>query len=74
MPRRPPTDLASLISSGRAGRGVPRSRAEILAALLRKRAAAWQNGMSDLEASLRNQIGWSLPIEKPADGPANDDN
>jgi hypothetical protein len=61
------SDLSGLISSGRAEKGVPKSRAEILAALLRKRAAAWQNGMSDLEATLRNQISWSLPIEKPAE-------
>ena len=64
MPRRY-SDLSSLVSSGRAGKGVPKSRAEVLAALLRKRAAAWQNGLSDLEARLRNQISWSLPIEKP---------
>ena len=59
------SDLSGLISAGRAGKGVPKSRAEVLAALLRKRAAAWQGGMSDLEARLRNQISWSLPIETP---------
>ena len=59
------SDLSSLVSAGRADKGVPKSRAEVLAALLRKRATAWQNGLSDLEASLRNQISWSLPIEKP---------
>ena len=59
------SDLSGLISAGRAAKGVPKSRAEVLAALLRKRAVAWQNGMSDLEARLRNQISWSLPIEKP---------
>jgi len=70
MPRRY-SDLSSLVSSGRADKGVPKSRAEVLAALLRKRAAAWQSGFSDLEARLRNQISWSLPIEKPdePDGP-----
>jgi hypothetical protein len=61
------SDLSSLVSAGRAAKGVPKSRAEVLAALLRKRAAAWQNGLSDLEASLRNQISWSLPIEKPGE-------
>ena len=64
MPRRH-SDLSSLISSGRAEKGVPKSRAEVLAALLRKRAVAWQSGLSDLEARLRNQISWSLPIERP---------
>lgn len=58
-------DLSSLISEGRAGKGVPASRGEVLAALLRKRAAAWQSGFDDLEAKLRNQILWSLPVETP---------
>ena len=61
------SDLSGLISAGRAAKGVPKSRAEVLAALLRKRAVAWQNGMSDLEARLRNQISWSLPIETPSE-------
>lgn len=64
MPK-PPKDLASLVSAGRAGKGVPASREEVLEALLRKRAAAWRGGMDDLEAKLRNQILWSLPVEKP---------
>ena len=64
MPRRA-KDLSSLISEGRAARGVPGSRGEVLAALLRKRAAAWQGGLEDLEAKLRNQILWSLPVETP---------
>ena len=75
-----PKDLSSLIASGRAEKGVPRSRGEVLEALLRKRAAAWRSGFGDLEAKLRNQILWSLPVEKPSDtadraaaGPANDD-
>jgi hypothetical protein len=62
-------DLSGLISEGRAGKGVPASRGEVLAALLRKRAAAWQGGLEDLEAKLRNQILWSLPVETP-DEPA----
>jgi hypothetical protein len=37
----------------------------VLATLLRKRAAAWQGGLIDLELQLRNQIQWALPIEKP---------
>ena len=61
------TDLSGLVSSGRAGKGVPASREEVLAALLRKRAAAWRGGLADLEAKLRSQILWSLPIEVPKD-------
>lgn len=75
-----PKDLSSLIASGRAEKGVPKSRGEVLEALLRKRAAAWRSGFDDLEAKLRNQILWSLPVEKPGDAPgaaaadpANDD-
>ena len=64
MPKRA-KDLSSLISEGRAGKGVPASRGEVLAALLRKRAAAWQGGLEDLESKLRNQILWSLPVETP---------
>lgn len=77
-----PKDLSSLISSGRAGKGVPKSRGQVLESLLRKRAAAWRGGMGDLESKLRNQILWALPVEKPTDAdpedlprpdPANDD-
>jgi hypothetical protein len=65
-------DLSSLVSGGRSGKGVPASRSEILAALLRKRATAWRSGLSDLEARLRNQILWSLPVERPVDEPTDD--
>ena len=73
-----PKDLSSLISSGRAEKGVPKSRGQVLEALLRKRAAAWRSGMDDLESKLRNQILWSLPVEKPEiaetrPDPANDE-
>ena len=64
-----PKDLSSLISSGRADKGVPKSRGQVLEALLRKRAAAWRSGMDDLESKLRNQILWSLPVEKPEAAP-----
>ena len=66
-------DLSSLVSAGRAGKGVPASRGEVLAALLRKRAAAWRGGLADLEAKLRNQILWSLPMEAPSDPAVADD-
>ena len=65
-------DLSSLVSSGRAGKGVPANRSEVLAALLRKRAAAWRSGLSELEGRLRNQILWSLPVESPIDRKTDD--
>ena len=42
----------------------PHSRASLLATLLRKRAAAHNVGAEELEALLRDQIRWSLPIER----------
>jgi hypothetical protein len=62
--------LSRAISNGRAGKGVPKSRAEVLLALLRKRAAAHRLGQNEQEQRLRDQITWALPIEKvdePAD-------
>jgi hypothetical protein len=61
------SDLSHLVSAGRAEKGVPPSRQAILAALLRKRATASQVGLESLEAMLRSQILWSLPIERPKD-------
>ena len=66
-------DLSGLVSAGRAGKGIPGSRSEVLAALLRKRATAWRSGLSELEARLRNQILWALPIETPQDRDDGDD-
>lgn len=40
------------------------SRADLLQALLRKRATAHNMGAEALEAMLRDQIRWSLPIER----------
>lgn len=55
--------LARSIDRGRAPR--PRdTRASLLAALLRKRAAASVHGAEDVEALLREQIRWALPIER----------
>jgi hypothetical protein len=69
--------VQSPTSAGRASKGVPQSRAEVLATLLRKRAAAWQGGLIDLESQLRSQIHWALPIENPAEvstaPPSNED-
>lgn len=58
--------LSRALDRGRAERGVPRSRAEILAALLRKRAEAHRQGLEDQERKLREQIKWALPIN-PSD-------
>jgi hypothetical protein len=54
--------LSRAVASGRADRGAPRSRAQILLRLLRKRAEAHRLGHDDQERKLRSQITWSLPI------------
>lgn len=55
--------LSRSVDRGRAPRE-PQGRASLLAALLRKRAAASVHGADDMEALLREQIRWSLPIER----------
>jgi hypothetical protein len=55
--------LSRALAQGRAVRSEPPSRAALLASLLRKRAAAHNVGAQDLEALLRDQIRWSLPME-----------
>jgi hypothetical protein len=57
--------LSRALARGRAG--VPSSRAEILLALLRKRAEAHRQGLGDQERRLRDQIIWALPIQKGSD-------
>ena len=52
------------LSQGRAAPAPPPSRASLLAILLRKRATAHNVGADDLEALLRDQIRWALPIER----------
>jgi hypothetical protein len=59
--------LAKALSDGRAGRGRPSSREEVLSRLLMKRAMAHQAGLRDLEAALRGQIAWALPVRKGGD-------
>jgi hypothetical protein len=59
--------LSRAIDSGRADKGVPKNRAEILVALLRKRAEAHRQGLGDQERKLRDQIKWALPVEEPSD-------
>jgi acyl-CoA hydrolase len=60
--------LFKALSDGRSLKWRPASREQVLARLLVKRAEAQQAGLSDLEASLRRQIAWSLPmrhVEEP---------
>jgi hypothetical protein len=54
--------LFKAVSEGRRLRWRPESREQVLARLLVKRAEAQQAGLGDLEASLRKQISWSLPM------------
>lgn len=54
--------LSRAVARGRAEKGVPRSRAQILLSLLHKRAEAHRRGLTDHERKLRDQITWSLPI------------
>ena len=55
--------LTRALEKGRVPRVAP-TRASLLATLLRKRATAQCQGAEDLEAMLRDQIRWSLPIER----------
>ena len=56
--------LSRALAQGRTARAEPHSRASLLATLLRKRAAAHAAGADDLEAMLRDQIRWSLPMQR----------
>lgn len=55
--------LARALEKGR-GRCAAPTRATLLATLLRKRATAHDQGAVGLEAMLRDQIRWALPIER----------
>ena len=57
--------LARALAAGRSEAKVP-TRADILAALLRKRCIAANAGLAELEMQIRSQILWALPIERPA--------
>jgi hypothetical protein len=59
--------LAKAVSEGRMARGRPGSREEVLSRLLVKRATAHRAGLIDLEAALRDQIAWALPVHKGED-------
>lgn len=58
--------LSRALAKGRIARPVA-TRANLLEALLKKRAAAHNSGADDLEALLRDQIRWSLPIQRGED-------
>lgn len=55
--------LSRALERGRVAPEARASRAELLRVLLRKRAAAHNAGAEDLEAMLRDQILWSLPMD-----------
>jgi hypothetical protein len=65
------TDLSFMLSravdKGRANRGVPKSRQQVLVGLLNKRAEAHRQGLQGQERMLREQILWSLPVNEPDD-------
>ena len=72
--------LYKALSAGRRSHWRPENREQVLARLLVKRAEAQQAGLRDLEAALRKQIAWSLPVrrgseidEGRSDAPAFDD-
>ena len=56
--------LSRALERGRAPAALPKTRADLLRTLLNKRAAAHNAGADDLEEMLRDQIRWSLPIER----------
>ncbi|MCR5870613.1 MULTISPECIES: hypothetical protein [unclassified Sphingomonas] len=56
--------LSRALARGRAEPASPPTRADLLATLLRKRAAARNAGAAELEAMLIEQIRWALPVER----------
>ena len=59
--------LHKAVSGGRQIQWRPDSREQILARLLVKRADAQQAGLDELEATLRQQIRWALPVRRGED-------
>ena len=55
--------LSRALRQGRRN-ALPDTRADLLHALLRKRAAAHGVGDAQLESLLRDQIRWALPMER----------
>lgn len=56
--------LHKAVSSGRSIQWRPENREQVLARLLVKRAEAQRAGLDELEATLREQIRWSLPMRR----------
>lgn len=56
--------LSQALAAGRRMPRAPDSREALLVSLLRKRAAAHTIGADALEALLRDQIRWALPIDR----------
>lgn len=56
--------LSQALARGRRSPRGPDTREALLASLLRKRATAHVAGADELEALLRDQIRWALPIER----------
>ena len=59
--------LHKAVSGGRQIQWRPVNREQILARLLVKRADAAQAGLGELEATLRQQIRWALPVYRGED-------
>ncbi|HTU11735.1 MAG TPA: hypothetical protein VMG08_12655 [Allosphingosinicella sp.] len=59
--------LSRAVAKGRADRGRPTSRQQILVSLLNKRAEAHRQGLHGEERLLREQIRWALPVNEPED-------
>ncbi len=56
--------FSKALSGGRHLGSADKSREQLLATLLRKRATASTIGADELEALLRAQILWSLPVRR----------
>jgi hypothetical protein len=64
--------FARTLQRGRAEPAPPPTRAGLLLTLLKKRAAAHNIGAEDLEAMLRDQIRWALPMRRGIDAESTD--
>jgi hypothetical protein len=58
--------FAKALENGRRGPAPCLTRERVLVSLLAKRAMAAQLGADDMEAMLRSQIRWSLPMHRDA--------
>jgi hypothetical protein len=64
--------FARTLQRGRAEPAPPPTRAGLLLTLLKKRAVAHNIGAEDLEAMLRDQIRWALPMRRGIDAESTD--